>query len=104
MLRFLINLGTRCTAVMKSQTVTRHPQLESIREDLNRLKITWGLCCASPILYLLFSQLIQDTFFTAKQMGFANLTQNQSYLAIGLAAGVVLAMQGVMFLIRRNYH
>lgn len=88
---------------MKSHSISRQPELESVRDDLNRLKLTWGLCCASPILYLLFSRFIQDTFFASNSNGFAHLPQNQYYIAIGIAGVLVLGLQVAMLVLRRRY-
>ena len=88
---------------MNGQAVPRFPQLEQVRGDLNRLKITWGLCCASPILYLLFSQFIQSTYFTSKDMGFAQLSSNAYKIAIGAAVTLAFVVQAVMFVVRRRH-
>jgi heme O synthase-like polyprenyltransferase len=88
---------------MNGHAVPRFPQLEPVRDDLNRLKITWGLCCASPILYLLFSQFIQQTFFSAHEMGFAQLPFSQYRFAVIGAACAALAIQALMFYVRRRH-
>jgi hypothetical protein len=87
---------------MNGQAVPRIPQLESVREDLNRLKITWGLCCASPILYLLFSQLIQQMYFSANEMGFAQLSSSRYRGAIIGCGFAALVVQAVMLFVRKR--
>lgn len=88
---------------MNGQAVPRFPQLESVRDELNRLKITWALCCASPILYLLFSQFIQDMYFSAKDMGFAQLPANYYRGVVIGCAAVVVAMQIIMLIVRKRH-
>lgn len=88
---------------MNGHAVPRFPKLEPVRDDLNRLKITWGLCCASPILYLLFSQFIQQTYFTAKEMGFAQLPWNTYRVTVISAALLALTVQALMFYVRRKH-
>ena len=87
---------------MNGQAVPRFPQLEQVRDELNRLKITWGLCCASPILYMLFSQFIKQVYFSPTEMGFAQLPFNQYRAAIICAGAVALAVQGIMLVVRKR--
>ncbi|MGI8906209.1 MAG: hypothetical protein ACR2IE_06940 [Candidatus Sumerlaeaceae bacterium] len=52
---------------------------------------------------MLFSQFIQQMYFTAKDMGFAQLPMGQYRAAVMCCAVLALAVQGVMFLVRRKH-
>lgn len=88
---------------MKDQVVPRHPHLEVVKDDLNRLKLMWGMCCASPILYLFFAQLVQQACFSADEMGFARLTPATYKWFFGSAIALGVAVQLGMLWVRRTH-
>ncbi len=73
----------------------RSPYLDSVRDDLNRLKLLWILSTTSPLLYLAISRYIKLTFFTATEMGFAPLPVDKFQMMVIafalMAAGVQIA-------------
>lgn len=82
---------------------TRNPQLDSVRDDLHRLKLLWILSTTSPLLYLAISHYIRLTFFTASERGFAPLSAGQFQWLVALFAVLAAGIQAVHLVIRRRY-
>src|SRR5207248_1209336 len=93
------------TALMKTEEAVRYPQLNAVRDDLNRLKIMWIVCCGSPLIYLFAARLIIDNCFAPPAIpGFAPMSgPTFNKVLIGFA-GVAGAIQGVLYFIRRFYN
>ena len=89
---------------MKSdQALPRYPQLNAIRDDLNRLKLLWIACCASPLIYLFAASLIGESYFNAEKHGFGNLSAEAfRRILIGFAAAGA-AVQCLMLYFRHSF-
>ena len=89
---------------MKTKVVTRSPELESIRSDLLKLKIMWGMCCITPVLYLLIAQVIaRNLFLWQDTPGFFRLAP-ESYRALLLAlGGFAVLVQGLILIVRYHF-
>ncbi len=84
--------------------VPRNPQLDVVREDLNRLKLLWVLSTTSPLLYLAVSHYIRLTFFgPPDDNGFSPLSPQAFQIAFGACAAVALGVQGLHCYLRRRF-
>ncbi len=84
--------------------VSRDPQLDAVRDDLNRLKLLWVVSTTSPLLYLTVSHYIRLTFFgPPDDLGFSTLTAQAFQYAVGACAAVAVGVQALHFFLRRRF-
>lgn len=82
----------------------RFPEVDPIRDELERMKWIWVACCVAPLIYLLAAHWIQRQWFQEK--GHAGLLtlqgQTRSLLAI-VFLGTEILLQGLISVVRRYF-
>jgi len=82
----------------------RFPEVDPIREELERTKWVWLACCVAPLIYLLAAHWIQRQWFEEKgRAGFLSLDgEARSTLAIAFL-GAEVFLQGLILVVRRYF-
>lgn len=87
-----------------AQAMPRNPHLDSVRDDLNRLKLLWVVSSTSPLLYLAVSHYVKLTFFNPPtEVGLAPLSPQHFTWAVLACAVFAAGMQMVQLYLRRRY-
>lgn len=78
------------------------PEPLTPREELQRLRVWWNLCCASPLLYLLLAVWIDSRFFTDSDSpgGLLNPGRQARFMLGAALAGFAACGWAAQFFIR----
>jgi len=94
----------RCGVAVVSGLGRRFPEVDPIRDELERTKWIWVACCVAPLIYLLAAHWIQRQWFHEK--GHAGLLtlegQTRSLLAI-IFLGAQILLQGAVTGVRHYF-